>query len=521
MVARRLLRSLALVAAALLSATGPAGAQTGSYTTVTQAPYVKVLVDGQPVAFDVPPAIAGGRVLVPLRGVFERLGAVVAWDNRTQTVLAQRGATSVALTIGAAQAMINGQPAALDVPPMLIGGRTMVPLRFVSQALGANVVWDAPSATVAITTQAAKPAPPPPPAPSVVTGIALGVRAPGGPGSPGQIVVHSRNGDVTFTVLQTTAVSAFNAASGAGGSASLDTIRRGDQVEVSATPDGVARTIRASILEVAGRVAAVTNDVIVLKNGNAYRVNPAVQAVRGGRAVPVAQLQPDDAVTLRLNAGTNEVWGVTAQAAAQAPALTSVVASPSGRALAAGEVLTVVAEGAPGGAATFSIPGVQPNIAMREAQRGVYVGTYTVRPGDVLRGTRVIVNLRVGGRDYTAASQAPVEINAAMTLSQPPVITSPGNGVAVSSVPFTVRGRAAPNARVRVTADYAGQVLLFNVNGTLGTQTVTTNANGDWAATFTQQPPTYGLRLRITAVTVDANNHPVSGAATVTTTLGS
>src|SRR5215469_7964366 len=89
----------AALALALLLAAGttPGGAQVA-------APYVHVFVDGQPVGFDVPPQIDNGRVLVPLRGVFERLGATVAWDERTQTVLAQRGASGVSLVIGNPQA---------------------------------------------------------------------------------------------------------------------------------------------------------------------------------------------------------------------------------------------------------------------------------------------------------------------------------------------------------------------------------------------------------------------------------
>lgn len=127
---------------------------------VAPAPYVNVYVDGRLTAFDVPPAIAASRVLVPLRGVFEQVGAIVTWDGGTQTVLAQRGNTSVALQIGSAQATVNGSPRALDVPPALVGGRTMIPLRFVSEALGARVDWGAATATVTITSQAASAVPP-------------------------------------------------------------------------------------------------------------------------------------------------------------------------------------------------------------------------------------------------------------------------------------------------------------------------------------------------------------------------
>ena len=169
-------------------------AQAGSYTA-TPAPNVRVLVDGQPVDFDVPLVMVGGRVLVPLRGVFERLGATVVWDDQTQTALAETGTSSVSLAIGAPQATINGIATMLDVPPMLVGGRTMVPLRFVSQALGANVDWDAPAQSVVITTQTAQPAPPP----VQPSGLALqGTTLQAVDCQAGTVVLNTDNGTDTF-----------------------------------------------------------------------------------------------------------------------------------------------------------------------------------------------------------------------------------------------------------------------------------------------------------------------------------
>src|SRR5262245_15193518 len=100
---------------------------------------IRVYVDGQLVNFDVPPNVIQGRVLVPLRGVFEKLGATVDYDGRTQHIIAVRGEQTVELTLGSRQARINGKPALLDVPAFTIGDRTMVPLRFISESLGASV----------------------------------------------------------------------------------------------------------------------------------------------------------------------------------------------------------------------------------------------------------------------------------------------------------------------------------------------------------------------------------------------
>jgi len=83
------------------------------------------------------------------------MGAYVHWTDSTQTVDATKGDTSVRLQIGNRVAQVNGENVNLDVPPMLIGGSTMVPLRFVSEALGADVNWRAQDETVLITTSGA------------------------------------------------------------------------------------------------------------------------------------------------------------------------------------------------------------------------------------------------------------------------------------------------------------------------------------------------------------------------------
>jgi len=115
-----------------------------------QAP--TVFLDGKQLSFDVPPTLDNGRTLVPLRGIFEALGVEVQWDGATQTVTATKGNTTIKLTVGG-QAYKNGQPITLDVPAKIINGRTLVPLRFVSEALGSQVNWDDKTQTITITSQ--------------------------------------------------------------------------------------------------------------------------------------------------------------------------------------------------------------------------------------------------------------------------------------------------------------------------------------------------------------------------------
>ena len=110
---------------------------------------VTVTVNGQTMSFDQPPVMRSNRVFVPMRAIFERLGSSVAFSNGV--INSQGNGRNVHLTIGSTNASVNGSPITMDVAPFTIAGRTEVPLRFVAQALGATVDWNANTSTVAIT----------------------------------------------------------------------------------------------------------------------------------------------------------------------------------------------------------------------------------------------------------------------------------------------------------------------------------------------------------------------------------
>lgn len=133
-------RGLALAAtgAVAVFATGSASAQN-----------VSVTLNGSPVSLVPAPISRAGRVFVPLRGVFEKLGASVVYAGGT--INAQSNGRSVALRIGSTQATVDGQAQMLDVAPFIVGASTYVPLRFVSQALGATVNYDGSNHVVALT----------------------------------------------------------------------------------------------------------------------------------------------------------------------------------------------------------------------------------------------------------------------------------------------------------------------------------------------------------------------------------
>ena len=103
------------------------------------------------VPLDVPPFISGGRTLVPLRFIGEQLGAKIGWEGQEQKVTYTRGTDEVILWVGRSNAMVNGKQTPLDVPPQIRNGRTMVPLRFISNAFGAKTDWDSVTRSITIT----------------------------------------------------------------------------------------------------------------------------------------------------------------------------------------------------------------------------------------------------------------------------------------------------------------------------------------------------------------------------------
>lgn len=111
-----------------------------------------VLLDGRKISFDVPPMIENGRTLVPLRCIAEALGAEVGWDHSAQSVIIIHGTTTIKLKISSPTALKNDRRLNLEVPPRIVQGRTMVPLRFISEAMGAAVFWNSGARTVSIKT---------------------------------------------------------------------------------------------------------------------------------------------------------------------------------------------------------------------------------------------------------------------------------------------------------------------------------------------------------------------------------
>lgn len=112
---------------------------------------INVEFNGKYVLFDQDPIMENNTVLIPMRALFEAMGATVNWDQKTKEATVAKGNTHITLTVGKKTADVNGKEISMQTPARMEGGRTLIPVRLVAESLGASVSWDAKEKTVVIT----------------------------------------------------------------------------------------------------------------------------------------------------------------------------------------------------------------------------------------------------------------------------------------------------------------------------------------------------------------------------------
>ncbi|MBE7020813.1 MAG: hypothetical protein E7411_05220 [Ruminococcaceae bacterium] len=120
---------------------------------ITDNDLYKIYVDRVKLSFDSDPVNSEGRLLVPFRAICEALGMEVMWDAEAKKATAKKDNASIEMIIGSKEAYINGEAKAIDAAPGIYNNRTLVPLRFLSEAIGCYVGWDGSTNTVKIITK--------------------------------------------------------------------------------------------------------------------------------------------------------------------------------------------------------------------------------------------------------------------------------------------------------------------------------------------------------------------------------
>ena len=114
------------------------------------------MLEGVSFPMDAAPVIKNGRTLLPIRVLIETLGGKVTWNATTRTATATLGSRSVVLEVGKNMALVDGKPVLIDpanpkVVPEIVGSRTFLPLRFVAESLGLDLIWEPVSQTISFT----------------------------------------------------------------------------------------------------------------------------------------------------------------------------------------------------------------------------------------------------------------------------------------------------------------------------------------------------------------------------------
>jgi len=133
------------------TASDQTGTQTAADTIVLKIDSTTMTVNGSSRTIPAPPVIREGRTLVPVRVVSEAMSASVYWLEKTKQIRIVEGGNEIILTIGSKEMTVGSITKTMDVEPMIIGGSTYVPLRFISENLGAEIAWNNDTREITIT----------------------------------------------------------------------------------------------------------------------------------------------------------------------------------------------------------------------------------------------------------------------------------------------------------------------------------------------------------------------------------
>jgi hypothetical protein len=474
--------ALSCICAALASTiVAPAGAAPRGEPAEKPIRTISIAINGEPLGTDTPPQSVNGRILVPLRDVFEALGIAIARSGTTITAKLPTG--TVSFSVLSRTAMVNGSPVPLDAPVTDIDGTLYVPLKLLVAAFGARASYDQRSARVEIVS-------------SYIgrTSSTEQQRAGGGTdvqgvvsaidvaSQPPSLTVVRGGTSRTISVTSEAKIWTEDVTIHSQLRAAIGDVRVGDAVHAILAKDGRVVSIFDFYKSTSGTVAAVAPYAVVLESGRVVTPGKTTEIALNSAAAKLEDLKVGDYVTVRSNPESGELRQIVASRTLAAVATTATPApgTPSAtqiasvtlsttRPLRTGESFDVVMHGTPGGRATFEIGDLLSNLAMRETQPGTYVAHYTIP--DRFNVTQVPVYGRL-----SVGSNAAPRTQAAQTLS-------------AASTPPAI-GEVAPPSGQRVN-----------------------NARPSIFATYTT--PTE-IAINASSVTLEVNGHDVTSSATRT-----
>lgn len=470
------------------------------------------------------PKLVNGHLMVPMRGVLERLGATVKFDDATKLITAVKDKTEIKVLMGTDVAQINGEDSQMDISARMIGGSAFIPLRFLSEALGADVFYDGQAQAIHISTSAdvvadsdAAPNTPKPPAGAFVSNqsgfIGAGIplkftlKAPAGgqatfriPGATGDIQMVEESEGVYAGLYATPAGREIGLI--LNNAAPIATLKSGDvttytQLSNQMSIDTVAPLLGQFLPEPNSRVANDRPIISVqMDDGVGSGVDTKmVQLSLDGKDVSSSCKVTSHRAMFRpsssLEPGLHEVNVVATDRAGNISTANwsfSILSSSAGirgfsytgpSVLEPGSVINVMLVGQEGASAAFSIGHSRLLIPLTETSPGQYSGQYSVDPSDDFAEEVLTAYLRDdSGNVYTAFASD--QVSTKEVAPPAPVILTPGPKSPLLT-PLFINGTAIPFAAVRVKVTFSvNQKDGSKLTGPIGEVIVQADQNGDF-----------------------------------------
>ncbi len=401
----------------------------------------RIIVDGktlQPASTQV----VAGRLFIGVRPLADLVGATIASAHNTVTLTTLL--REVIFQLGQPWAMVNGQRVSLDAAPQNVQGRILIPLRSLRSAFGASLTYRRQDHTIVVSLNPNERPNmggnqrPPAAATTTLSGTVTAVRA---QTRPAQIDISVAERSYTLTLAPGMKIEFRDVRGAVTGQGAISQVAPGDTLIATLDPYGQLISVADIFASSTGTVAAIAGQSLVLAGGRVISVSTGVGVNIDGRSASFSDLQPGDKISVRADPVSGRVRDIEAFTAVQSGSRTTGVSASGNlridgvsdnaeRALRAGEVLRVSANGTPGAQAQFDLSNIIVANPMRETYPGRYEGEFTVGVGTNLSDAPVVVRFAKDGETAIAEAADPLTI-----ITTPPAVraTAPAADQAIVS----------------------------------------------------------------------------------------
>ena len=426
---------------------------------------ITMLINGQVLDSDVPPRVVNGRVLVPMRTVFDALGIGVSRVG--PTIAGQLPNGKIVFRVGSSDATVGDRTIHLDTPVVDLAGTTFVPLRLIGEALGATTTYDSRGQRIEIVSPLIGRNVGDETAPNGSIRIRGVVTAVDSNSQPPSVTLTVRGSPRTISLNSDAKIYVEDVTINSQLKGGLEDIRVGDALLAVLGKDGKVRELHDFFRSTNGTISAISPSSFVLNGGAVITPAGGTEITLNGSTAAIADLKVGDYATVRRNPESGELRQILVTrklAAGTSAPVTNVSISSfaisAARPLRAGEFFDITLQGTAGGQASFDIGSFVTAVSMREDAPGAYRARYTIPDRFNMVEVPIYGHLTVNGSQapraeaatrLSAATTPPAIVDVAppggqiVNTSRPNVyatFNSPGEvGINLSSIQVVVNGR--------------------------------------------------------------------------------